>query len=260
MDETEAIYPNGKGGQQSPHGSQSAKKDRNEGAPSSGDKKPRGRGKFFLYGFITGVVVLAVALGVAFALGAFTMLHSYLNPPNEEPRITDAFISGKLENASEVTSAKYIFSGIKDYEEGFIPVINHSKFSMYYTATVRAGIENTADILKEITDKEVIITLPAAQILDVHIHPSSLRYFDKEDPLFHPNDREQVAKLLDIAEADAKTADMSELLDLADEQLEKIMTEIFEDAIGDYKLVIKHGERTVATAEDAVVDSEGDNQ
>lgn len=131
------------------------------------------------------------------------MLHNYLNPPNEEPRSTDAFISGKLQNASEVTSAKYIFSGIKDYEKGFIPVINHSKYSIYYTATVRAGIENTADIQKEITDTEVIITLPAAQILDVHIHPSSLRHFDKEDPLFHPNDREQVAKLLDIAEADA---------------------------------------------------------
>ena len=221
--------------------------------------KPKGRGKFFVYGFFTGVVVLGVGLVVAFALGAFTMLHDYLNPqPNDEPRITDVFISGKLENASEVTSAKYIYSGIKDYEEGFLPIINRSAFSMYYTATVRAGIENTADIKHEVTDDKVILTLPASKIIDVHIHPDSLRYFDKEDPLIHPNDREQVATLLQVAEEDARNADMSELLDLADEQLEKIMEGIFKDSIGDKKLVIKHEERTSSTAEDATIDSEGD--
>ena len=230
-------------------------------AAQAGDKgmKREEKRKYFARGFAVGFFGLAVMLVIAFVSGALMMFNAALFPVSDEPRVTNAFISGKLEAASEVTSAKYLYSGIKDYEDGFIPVINRSKFSMYYTATVRAGIENTAEIERQITDDKVILTLPAAQVLDVHIHPDSLRYFDKESPLIHPKDREQVAELLSLAEEDARTADMGELLDLADEQLEKIMRGILEDSIGECKLVIKHKDRASSTAEDAAADANGDS-
>jgi hypothetical protein len=213
-------------------------------------KKPRGRGKFFLYGFVTGIVFLSVVFGTAFYMGAFSRLHSLLFP-NQEPVITEAFISGRLEDASELVTAKYIYSGIVDYEEGAVPILNRTTFSMYYTGTVRAGITDMSSVKPVVEEDKVIITLPASTILDVNIHSSSLRFFDQKEGLIHTNSRDQVAKLLTEAEKDVRDADMSDLLDLADEQMENVVRGLFEDSIGDRELVINHETRVELTPGDS---------
>ena len=222
-------------------------------------KKRGGRFKFFTIGFFLGVILMIGAMGFAFYAGTFSKLHDLLYPP-EEPVMTEAFISGRLEAASELTSAKYIYSGIMDYSEGSIPGINKTTFSMYYEATVRAGIPDMSAIGIEVSKGTVTVTLPATRIIDVHIHPDSLRFFDQRGSIFHTNDHDQVVSALKMVEQDAKDADMSELLDLADEQLEVVIRGMLADTIGDNELVIVHEERRDSTAKHARIDSEGDEE
>ena len=213
-------------------------------------KTPKGRGKFFLYGFVTGIIFFTVMFGTAFYMGVFSRLHTFLFP-NQEPVITEAFISGRLADASELVTAKYIYSGIVDYEEGAVPILNRTTFSMYYTGTVRAGITDTSSIKPQVDEDRVTITLPASTILDVNIHSSSLRFFDQKEGLIHTNSHDQVAKLLTEAENDVRDADMSELLDLADEQMENVIRGLFEDSIGGRELVINHEARLESTPGDS---------
>ena len=222
-------------------------------------KKRGGRFKFFTIGFFLGATLVIAALGFAFYAGASSRLFDLLNL-QQEPEITEAFISGRLEAGSELTTAKYIYSGIMDYSEGRVPIFNRTSFSMYYEATVRAGIIDTSEIGIEVGDGTVTVTLPASRIIDVHIHPDSLRFFDQKDSIIHTNSREQVATVLDMVESDAQQADMSELLDLADEQLESVVRGLLADVVGDYEIVFVHEERTDSTAKHAQIDSEGDEE
>ena len=183
-------------------------------------------------------------------MGAFSKLHSMLFP-NQEPVITEAFISGRLEDARELVTAKYVYSGIIDYEEGAVPILNRTTFSMYYTSTVRAGITDTSAIVPKVEDDRVTINLPASTILDVNIQSSSLRFFDQKEGLIHTNSRDQLAKLLTEAENDVRDANMSELLDLADEQMENVVCGLFEGSIGGRELVITHEERVELTPGDS---------
>lgn len=226
----------------------------NKTTTNDSTKKPKGRVKVFFYGFITGAIVLTIAFGTAFYMGAFATLYSMLFP-NNAPVVTEAFISGRLEEASELVTAKYIYSGIADYEEGTVPLITKSSFSMYYTGTVRAGISDTSSIKPTVEEDKVTIVLPAAKILDVHIQPNSLRFFDQKEGLFHSNNHDQVATMLTKAESDVRQADMSDLLDLADEQMENVVRGLFEDSIGDRELIITHEKRADSTAKDADIDS-----
>ena len=77
--------------------------------------------------------------------------------------------------------------------------------------------------------------------------------------LFSTDGAKQVKKALVEAEKRARDADMSDLLDMADEQLEKVMKGIFEDSIGDRVLVIKRTPRTDPTPGDAEISSDMDN-
>lgn len=225
--------------------------------------KTRGRAKIFGYGFITGVVTIIAVAIIAFNLGVFTTINSFLNPKpakSAEPVVTSSQIAGIIKDASELTTARYIYSGIVDIEEGTIPVINRSSFAMYYTAIARAGITDLSNTQVEVTGDQVIITLPPSKILDVHVNPSSLRFFTTEKAWFHTNDRNQVKAALEAAETSVASADMTELLNLADEQLDKLFQGLLEGYIGNHELVIKHEDRVDSTARDATIDSDGDDQ
>ena len=75
----------------------------------------------------------------------------------KEPELTSAFVSGKLEAVSELTTARLTYTGLIKYSEGKIPFLTKNSFSMIYTARVRAGIDiRQAKI--DIQEDQVVIT------------------------------------------------------------------------------------------------------
>lgn len=222
------------------------------------DRKPsNGSGiatklKFFSIGFFVGCVVLILAMW----LGALSSLTSFLFP-HSSPEVTTEFVMARLESASDLTTARLIYSSVSDYEEGSVPIVNRSAFSMFYSATVAAGI-NVTDIVPEVTDTQVILKLPACVVRDVNIDSSSIRFFNQESGWFTQyGEREQVREALVQASEEVRHQDMSELLDLADEQLEDVMRGLFESTIGERELVITRQKQSDTTAADADVSVDG---
>ncbi|MGN0462923.1 MAG: DUF4230 domain-containing protein, partial [Ruminococcus sp.] len=77
------------------------------------------------------LIIIVILSGVLFVKCSFG---------NDEATISASYISGKLEEASELTTAKLTYTGVADYTDEGIPVISQGDFTMVYNATVRAGI------------------------------------------------------------------------------------------------------------------------
>ena len=181
---------------------------------------------------ITAVVIAILAiLYVGFRLGS-------CGNEKKEPTVSTSYISGKLEQSSELTSVKLKYTGLIDYDDKGVTIINKGAFTMVYNSTIRAGID-----MKEVkTDvdnvKNVItITVPKAKILDVKIDPSSIKYYDESFSLFKVDQKENANKAQALAEKDAKKESAkSGILEMADQQSETLIKGILQGCVNGYKL------------------------
>lgn len=181
---------------------------------------------------ITAVVIAILAiLYVGFRLGS-------CGNEKKEPTVSTSYISGKLEQSSELTSVKLKYTGLIDYDDNGVTFINKGAFTMVYNSTIRAGID-----MKEVkTDvdnvKNVItITVPKAKILDVKIDPSSIKYYDESFSLFKSDEKESANKAQTFAEKDAKKESAkSGILEMADQQSETLIKGILQGCVNGYKL------------------------
>ena len=84
---------------------------------------------------ITAVVIAILAiLYVGFRLGS-------CGNEKKEPTVSTSYISGKLEQSSELTSVKLKYTGLIDYDDNGVTFINKGAFTMVYNSTIRAGID-----------------------------------------------------------------------------------------------------------------------
>lgn len=156
----------------------------------------------------------------------------------KEPKITVSYISGKLEKASELTTAKLKYTGIADYDDNGVTFINKGAFTMVYNATVRAGID-MKEVKKEVDENKrlITITIPKARILDVKIDPSSIKYYDESFSLFKSDEKESANKAQALAEKAAKKESAkSGILEMADQQSETLIKGILQGCVDGYKL------------------------
>lgn len=184
------------------------------------------------------LMVIAVVFVIVFIVNK---VESILEE-QKEPGITSVFISEKMETMGELTSAELIYNGLIRYSDGEIPVLTKKEFSMIYRANVKAGVKlSEAEV--EITDEQVVITLPQVQILDVTIDPDSIEFYDEEAALFNWTEKEDVIDTMQAAKSDVITnANIEELHAKAKNQTELLLRGLFEDAIGERMLVIKYKE------------------
>ena len=161
------------------------------------------------------------------------------------PEITTEYITGKLDVASELNTAELTYTGMVKYEDGSIPFLTKKTFTMIYTATVKAGID-FSKIKVDVKDNSVIVTLPEPQVQSVYIDPNSIDFYDEGFALFNWTDKTDITESIARAEADIKTRteDMNNLLAKSQEQTERLVRALLEDAIGDKQLVIKSEKKT----------------
>lgn len=179
------------------------------------------------------VIILILAAGVA----GFRI--SMMMYEKQQPQITTSYISGKIDSISELTTAEMEYRGLVVYSDGNIPFLTQKGFSMIYTARVRAGID-VSQIDVNVTEEQVIITVPKAAIQSVEVDPDSIEFYDEKHALFNWSDKEDVVDTLSLAKEDAEAnADGTELIEKANAQTISILQKILEGSIGDKELVIQ---------------------
>ena len=178
------------------------------------------------------VSILIIAIAAIFVTDRLTK--------KDEPEITNTFIGEKLEAVSELTTAKLTYTGLVRYTEGNIPFLTKKEFNMLYRAGVRAGIDlSQANI--DVTDSEVKLTLPKAEIQEISVDADSIQFYDESFALFNGEKREDTVEALKVAEEDVReNGNMEDLMAEAQEQTEILLTGFLDELIGDRTLVISY--------------------
>ena len=197
---------------------------------------------------------VGVVIGVVLSVLGFVGYEKFIEKPEivevevpveveaPKPEITIEYVDKKLENLGELATAEMTYNGLYSIVEGNIPFITQKGFSMTYEAQVKAGIDVSA-IEVEVTDKEVVVTLPAAEIQTSYVNPESIQFYDEKMALFNWTEKTDVTEAITSAEADVKEkADLDGLLERASKQAEYIVKGLLEDAVGDLKVVVEQGE------------------
>ena len=158
---------------------------------------------------------------------------------NEKP--DDALLIGKITKSSELTTAKIDFTGLKEYDNDGVFLINKNKFTMVYKATARVGFEvDQVEVKSNHTLKKINVKIPEPSVLEVHVDGNSLRFFD-ENFAFFKDDKVDTGKAIAAAEVAAKEelAAMG-IIDMANKQAEDIIKGLISDSVSnDYEIVVE---------------------
>lgn len=206
------------------------------------------------------IVVLVIIIAILFAVicnlyqksrPASVILtdNTVAEPVIKKFEITVDYLNRQLNNISELSTAEIVYTGICTVEEGDIPFINKKGFSMLYKGKVKAGID-ASEINIDITDKEVIITLPRATVQDRYIDPESIQFYDEKKALFNWTEKSDSVNAIILAEQDMLVQAQSDsVLEKADSQAEYIVRGLLEDIVknaeGERSLKIVRAENTV---------------
>ena len=197
-------------------------------------------------------IIIAILLGAVLAAGGMTYLHM-----KAQPKVDAKGLMERLEESSELTVEKNYYTGIAKFSEGSVPLINKNSFAMKYEAEIDAGFR-LEDVTIEVTDNEVFVTVPKAEILSIDIDPDSLEFYDNKISLFKTDRKEATKKALQIAQKDAEeNATRKGLLEAADKRAEVIFKGILEGGVGNRDIVVLQKGSSSASEEQA--DASADN-
>ncbi len=160
----------------------------------------------------------------------------------DKPKANVKELNALLVKSSELTTAKLNYKGIEEYKDSGIRFINKSNFTMVYDATVRIGID-IEKVVVTADDKaqKIYIEIPKAEVQDVNIDTSTIKYYDEKFSLFNSDTKEDNNRAIAFAKEHAKeNAASMGILEYADEQAEYLIKGILSNAIPTgYKIELK---------------------
>lgn len=179
-----------------------------------------------------------------FVLLAILLIFAIIGIKNIIPKkeeIDVVFITNQLQKSSDLTSAQVKMTGVYNYVDDGIVVINRQNFIMVYEATVNAGIDlKQAKVKLNKVTKKVVVEIPKANILSVDVDTENIKYYNEAFTLFNFNKKEDANKATALAKKEAaiKAQDIG-VIELADSHAEAIIMGIIEPLIPDnYKVEI----------------------
>ena len=131
---------------------------------------------------LAGVALAAVCFGAGFFTGGRTQ--------DETPQLSSVTVEQQLQQISQLATTQYAYTNMGQFERGRdfygirIPFTT-SRFIVSYSGVITAGVD-LSQAQVEVTDEQVTVTLPAAQILSHEIDPDSLEVFDETRSIFNP--------------------------------------------------------------------------
>lgn len=190
-------------------------------------------------GVVKTIIRGIIVLGVCAAIVAVVFAVKDMSENAGQPEITGTFVSEKLEDCSELSSAELTYRGMVGFQDGDIPFLTQKAFSMLYTAEIRAGVD-LGEAQVSVNDAELRIDLPPVTVQTLTILPDSLQVIDEQRALLNWTSRDDTVKAVQYAEDDAmEHADIDGLKARATEQTEKLINGLFEGFIGERTLVVE---------------------
>lgn len=185
------------------------------------------------------VLLLAVALFATFFAGKKVMKNQM------EPNITSTLIFNKLVSAKELTTLKYHYTNMGQFENqntfyGYKIPFTSKKFIVSYDGLINAGVD-LEKMKVELHDKSIEIKIPPAKILSHEIYEDSLKVFDERESIFNRIDIEDYNNFSkDQKKEVEKKAIKRGLLKEADEESKKAIEELLlgDTILSEYKIKI----------------------
>lgn len=130
------------------------------------------------------IVILIVLAAVIFIAGMMQM------KKNMEPTITSELINNRLEDAKELTTLKYHYTNMGQFQNqsdfyGWKVPFTTKSFIVSYDGLINAGVD-LQEATVNVTDKKIQIKIPHAKILSHEIYEDSLQVFLEKDSIFNP--------------------------------------------------------------------------
>lgn len=181
--------------------------------------------------------ILAIAI-LAIAMVVVVRVFFY----NDEKEVTSSYLGTELVKVGELTTVKLHYTGIAEYKDTGIAIINKSDFVMRYEADARVGID-LEKVVPDVdnTNKIVWLTIPKAEIQDVNVDSSKIRYYDEQFSLLNWDEKEDGNKAIELAEKKARQ-DLEQMgvLESADEQALTLIKGLLQQAVpSDYRFKVK---------------------
>lgn len=185
------------------------------------------------------VLLLAVALFATFFAGKKVMKNEM------EPNITSTLIFNKLVSAKELTTLKYHYTNMGQFENqntfyGYKIPFTSKKFIVSYDGLINAGVD-LEKMKVELHDKSIEIKIPPAKILSHEIYEDSLKVFDERESIFNRIDIEDYNNFSkDQKKEVEKKAIKRGLLKEADEESKKAIEELLlgDTILSEYKIKV----------------------
>ena len=187
------------------------------------------------------IVVIIVILGVGLRFG-----YNKVKPKiTHEEASNVKIIKEKLKAAAELNTGNYLCTAVitkadsKKFKKWKIPFTEKS-FTVQYDATVKAGIKDLtkADVRQK--GKNIIVKLPKVEITDVSINNDSFKKMDESNNIFNPINIEDLNNAQkDLKEKVMEQAKKKEVLKVAKNNAETLITGMLSSTNGDYKIKIE---------------------
>lgn len=130
------------------------------------------------------IIILIVLAAVIFIAGMMQM------KKNMTPDITSELINNRLEDAKELTTLKYHYTNMGQFQNqsdfyGWKVPFTTKSFIVSYDGVINAGVDLMGAMVK-VTGKKIQIMIPHAKILSHEIYEDSLQVFLEKDSIFNP--------------------------------------------------------------------------
>lgn len=162
-----------------------------------------------------------------------------------EPEITSTLIFNKLINVRELTSLKYYYTNMGQFENqntfyGYKIPFTSKKFIVSYDGVIHAGVDLEKMEVK-LKDKSIEIKIPASKILSHEIYEDSLKVFDERESIFNRIDIEDYNNFSKDQKKEVEDKAIKRgLLKEADQEAKKAIEEtlIGDTILSDYKIKV----------------------
>lgn len=130
------------------------------------------------------IIILIVLAVVIFIAGMMQM------KKNMTPDITSELINNRLEDAKELTTLKYHYTNMGQFQNqsdfyGWKVPFTTKSFIVSYDGVINVGVDLDQAMVK-VTGKKIQIMIPHAKILSHEIYEDSLQVFLEKDSIFNP--------------------------------------------------------------------------
>lgn len=162
-----------------------------------------------------------------------------------EPEITSTLIFNKLINVRELTTLKYYYTNMGQFENqntfyGYKVPFTSKKFIVSYDGVIHAGVDLEKMDVK-LKGKSIEIKIPASKILSHEIYEDSLKVFDERESIFNRIDIEDYNNFSKDQKKEVEDKAIKRgLLKEADQEAKKAIEEtlIGDTILSDYKIKV----------------------